>query len=82
MLFDGLWKRENHTAVYGIYKNGTKMWLENPESLLAYTNLQRLYGANETQLTIREQTDPGMFAAFGVVIGPVPPGCDPWGNPL
>lgn len=82
MLFDGLWKRDNHFAVHAIYKNGTKMWLETPESLEAFTNLQRLNGANETQLTIREQTSPAMFAAFGVVIGPVPPGCDPWGNPL
>lgn len=82
MLFDGFWQRDNHTAVYAIWKNGTKQWMTDPGYLDAMTALQRINGADDVMCSIRVQSDPSMFAAFGLVVGPLPDGCDQWGNPV
>lgn len=82
MLFDGFWRRDNSEAVYAIYKNGTKQWMTDPGYLNAMSSLQRINGATDEQCNVRVQADPAMFAAFGLVLGPVPDGCDAWGNPV
>lgn len=82
MLFDGFWQRDNSDAVYAIYKNGTKQWMTDPGYLNSMMALQTINGASPEQCSVRVQTDPGMFAAFGLVIGPRPAGTDEWGNPV
>lgn len=79
-LFDGVWKRENHDAVFAIYANGTKVWQTDLGMLNGTISLEAINGASADATTVRTQTDPGMFAAMGLVVGPVPPGCDQWGN--
>lgn len=79
-LFDGLWQRDNHDAVFAIYADGTKKWQTDPGMLNATVALETLNGATSDQVTVKIQSDPGMFAAFGLVVGPNPPGCDEWGN--
>ena len=81
-LFDGLWKRDNSDAVYAIYADGTKKWMTDLGILNATVALESLNGATPDQCEVRTQNDPGMFAAFGLVIGPRPPGTDEWGNPV
>lgn len=78
--FDGLWKRDNHDAVFAIYTDGTKKWQTDEGMLNATIGLESLNGATPEKLTVRVQKDPGMFAAFGLVLGPIPDGCDQWGN--
>ena len=82
MLFDGFWKRPQNDAVYAIFKDGTKQWMIDPPHFDGMVGLQKLHGANDEQLSVRTCEDPGMFAAMGIVIGPVPAGCDNWGNPV
>lgn len=79
MIFDGLWKRDNHDAIFAIYKNGTKLWVTDDGMLNGMVALQTLNGFPDAG-TVRVQNDGGMFAAFGLVIGPRPPGTDEWGN--
>ena len=80
MIFDGFWRRDNGPAVFAIYKNGTKVWVQNDGDLNAYKNLMALNGATAEQQSVRVQPDPCMFTAFGVIIGPRPPGVDEYGN--
>lgn len=82
MLFDGFWKRDNSDAVFAIWRNGTKQWIMDEGYLNAMVALQSINGATPTQVSVRTQNDPAMFAAFGIVVGPLPPGCDEWGNPV
>lgn len=82
MLFDGFWQRDNDSAVYAIWKNGTKQWMTDPGYLTAMTNLQRINGADDVMCSVRIQADPSMFAAFGLVVGPRPANTDEWGNPV
>ena len=80
MLFDGFWRRDNDNAVFAIYKNGTKQWMTDQGYLDASAALWRLRGATPDQTSVRVMDDPALFAAFGLVIGPNPPGRDEWGN--
>lgn len=82
MLFDGFWKREQNDAVYAIYKDGTKQWMIDPPHFDGMVNLQKMNGASNEALSVRTCEDPGMFAAMGLVVGPIPAGCDNWGNPV
>ena len=82
MLFDGFWKREQNDAVYAIYKDGTKQWMIDPPHFDGMVNLQKMNGASSEALSVRTCEDPGMFAAMGLVVGPIPAGCDNWGNPV
>lgn len=76
-VIDGLWKRDNHDAVFAVYSNGTKQWATDQGHLNGLVTMCALNGASTE---IGEQPDPGLFAAFGYIVGPVPPGCDEWGN--
>lgn len=80
MIFDGLWRRDNDDAVFALYKDGTKVWITDQGHLNGMINLQRINGATDQQVTVQVMDDPGLFAAMGVVMGPVPPGRDNWGN--
>jgi hypothetical protein len=80
MDFDGFWKRENSDAVYAIFKHGSKQWMTDPGYFNAMRNLWAMRGATGSMLEVREQTDPSMFAAFGLVEGPREPNTDEWGN--
>jgi N-acetylmuramoyl-L-alanine amidase len=86
MLFDGFWERDNdHGTVFAIYRDGTKKYVGSYDyDLPAWQNLYRLYGANDTQLSVRVQPDPMLFGAFGIVVGPRGPADgrnrDEWGN--
>ena len=80
MIFDGFWRRDNSDAVYAIFKDGHKQWMTDPGYHAAMEALQRLNGATPTQLSVRVQSDPAMFAAFGLVEGPREKGTDEWGN--
>ena len=79
MIFDGLWKRDNDDTVFAIYKNGTKVWITDDGHLNGMITLQAINGYPNPD-EIKVQSDPGMFAAMGVVVGPIPPHCDSWGN--
>jgi hypothetical protein len=79
MIFDGLWKRDNDDTIFAIYKNGTKVWITDEGHLNGIVALQTVNGYPNAG-TVNVQPDPGMFAAFGVVIGPNPAGLDAWGN--
>lgn len=81
-LFDGLWKRDNSDAVYAIYSDGTKKWQTDMGILNGTIALETINGCDPVMVTVREQSDPGMFAAMGLVIGPRPAGTDEWGNPV
>lgn len=78
--FDGLWRRDNHDAVFAIYTDGTKKWITDQGMLNGVVGLETINGATPEMVSTRIQSDPGMFAAMGLVIGPVPAGCDQWGN--
>jgi hypothetical protein len=80
MIFDGLWKRDNDETIFAIYKNGTKVWITDEGHLNGMKNLQAINHAPAQSIEVQTMTDPGLFAAFGVVVGPVPPGLDAWGN--
>lgn len=80
MLFDGFWRRDNSDAVYAIWKNGTKQWMTDPGYQNAMAALQKINGADDVMTSVRVQTDPAMFAAFGLVVGPREPNTDEWGN--
>lgn len=79
-LFDGFWSRDNSDVVFAIYTDGTKLWITDPDMFNALAGLERLGGANDTQLTVRKQNDPAMFKAMGIVKGPRPSNTDEWGN--
>lgn len=72
MLFDGFWKRDNDDAVFAIFKNGTKFWIQNNGDLGATAALWSVRGAPSESLEVRVQADPCMFTAFGLVLGPLP----------
>jgi hypothetical protein len=72
MLFDGFWQRDNDSAVFAIYKDGHKLWVPNDGDLAAWQALMAINGATPEQTSIRIQTDPCMFTAFGLVEGPLP----------
>lgn len=80
MIFDGLWRRDNDSAVFALYKNGTKIWIPDDGMLNGMVALQSINGAPPESVSIRVQSDPGMFAAMGVVVGPRPSNTDEWGN--
>ena len=79
MIFDGLWKRDNDDVIFAIYKNGTKVWITDEGHLNGMVALQAINGY-PNPAEVKTETDPGLFAAFGVVVGPIPPGHDAWGN--
>lgn len=83
MLFDGFWQRDNDTAVYALFKDGTKKWVGNDSDLAAAQALYTVRGATPEQTGVRVQPDPAMWTAFGTVIGPQPNDGrhrDEWGN--
>jgi len=85
MLFDGFWQRDNDTAVYALFKDGTKKWVGNEGDLAAAQALYAVRGAPAEATSVRVQTDPAMWTAFGIVVGPQPPdgvARDEWGNVL
>ena len=65
MMFDGIWKRDNHDACYAIFKDGTKQWLMDLGYIQGEQNLQRMRGATEEMVNVRTQNDPGLFARDG-----------------
>ncbi|MDF2732659.1 MAG: N-acetylmuramoyl-L-alanine amidase family 2 [Desertimonas sp.] len=80
MDFDGFWRRDNSEAVYAIFKHGGKQWMTDQGYLNAMRDLWAIRGATGAALTTRVQSDPALFAAFGLVEGPREPGTDEWGN--
>lgn len=75
-VFDGLWQRDNDSAVYAIYKNGTKQWVQNEGDMAAYAALAAVRHLPPETQSVRIQTDPCMFTAFGLVVGPTPQSVD------
>ena len=76
-MMTGLWKRDNDDKTYAVFSNGTKQWGMDLSMIAGYQNLARLLGV---QPEVQTCTDPGLFAAMGIIIGPVPEGRDQWGN--
>jgi hypothetical protein len=72
MMFDGFWQRDNDHPIFAIYKNATKQWIQNEADLNATAALWSVRGAPAEALGVRIQTDPSMFTAFGLVVGPMP----------
>lgn len=71
------YKLESKPYVYGVYPGGYKVWLPDPGSLAAAQALAKLGGKND-EIKVTRSAD--LLAAFGPIVGPVPPGCDPWGR--
>lgn len=74
-MIDGIYQ-SNGPEEYVWYSGGAKYWITDPGMKDGAVALLTWFGKS----TDVHVVGPGQFAAMGTVVGPVPPGCDPWGN--
>lgn len=74
-MIDGIYQ-SNGDALFVWYSGGNKYWITDDGMWDGAIALCRAFGKSPDPHVV----SPGQFAAMGLVIGPIPPGYDPWGN--
>jgi len=75
-MVDGIYMNEGEGALYLWYTGGNKYWITDDGMLEGAKALLTWFGKSTDTHVI----GPGQMAAMGTVIGPIPSGCDQWGN--
>lgn len=74
-MFQKMIRLDGQAAVFACYSGGYKTWVPDMET---YRLLEAISGRAAEVITFAPEAT---MKATGPIMGPIPPGCDAWGNP-